>query len=422
MFVQYHCHAGSISSPDHRDGAEAAQHGIRGVWWGRQVRRMLLCEWENVACGRQFASFQPLWRSFCCDLPLPPAAPGFASLRLSPLNRNARRSAFAAGILTDLKCGMSERSLRDCFLCEWEKVGCSWQCVSLQLLWKSFPVDSPSCRGLVLLLSVSHLSLMHALCLLFSDFLRWVSKNSSVKLFAVCRKAGKQHTLVRFFFYQICVLSKTAPQSEWAPESLFFFRFCWTWTKRYLITSQTRVKRVGQIHNWTILIPVHHPWCIRLTRLTLVCEVIRCRLVQVRQNLKKKKDFSGWRPTVAFLNLFLFHSLLRLTSFLSQKQKSPEDSPLHRPLMKSMGLMNPDYFVEQRQDVGHLTKKSTQCCTAHTELLVSKAFRSIARQTCTLRQCYDGHKNWSFVLLSPCASLTSNGAKSFADKAILCGV
>ena len=57
--------------------------------------------------------------------------------------------------------------------------------------------------------------------------------------------------------------------------------------------------------------------CIRLTRLTLVCEVIRYRLVQVRQNLKKK-NFSGWRPAIAFLYLFLFHSLLRLTFFLSQ--------------------------------------------------------------------------------------------------------
>ena len=44
--------------------------------------------------------------------------------------------------------------------------------------------------------------------------------------------------------------------------------------------------------------------------------VIRFRLVQVRRNLKKKKkDFSGWRPAIAFLYLFLFHSLLRLTSF-----------------------------------------------------------------------------------------------------------
>ena len=36
-------------------------------------------------------------------------------------------------------------------------------------------------------------------------------------------------------------------------------------------------------------------WCIRLTRLTLVCEVIRYRLVQVRQN--HKKSFSLlWSP------------------------------------------------------------------------------------------------------------------------------
>ena len=35
--------------------------------------------------------------------------------------------------------------------------------------------------------------------------------------------------------------------------------------------------------------PSWRRWCIQLTRLTLVCEVIRYRLVQVRQNLKKKK-------------------------------------------------------------------------------------------------------------------------------------
>ena len=54
---------------------------------------------------------------------------------------------------------------------------------------------------------------------------------------------------------------------------------------------------------WTIeaaRVKVHHRpyslrmvrWCIRLTRLTLVCEVIRYRLVQVRQNQKKKKKIS----------------------------------------------------------------------------------------------------------------------------------
>ena len=33
----------------------------------------------------------------------------------------------------------------------------------------------------------------------------------------------------------------------------FFFWFCRTWTKRYLFTSQTRVKRVSRIHHRTIL-------------------------------------------------------------------------------------------------------------------------------------------------------------------------
>ena len=34
----------------------------------------------------------------------------------------------------------------------------------------------------------------------------------------------------------------------------FFLWFCRTWTKRYLITSQTRVKRVSRIHHRIILI------------------------------------------------------------------------------------------------------------------------------------------------------------------------
>ena len=35
----------------------------------------------------------------------------------------------------------------------------------------------------------------------------------------------------------------------------------------------------------------------------------------------QKKDFSGWRPAIAFLYFFLFQSLLRLASFLSQYKK-----------------------------------------------------------------------------------------------------
>ena len=39
-----------------------------------------------------------------------------------------------------------------------------------------------------------------------------------------------------------------------------------------------------------------------------------------KSNKISKKDFSGWQPAIVFLYLFLFHSLLRLTSFLSQSK------------------------------------------------------------------------------------------------------
>ena len=57
---------------------------------------------------------------------------------------------------------------------------------------------------------------------------------------------------------------------------------------------QTRVNHVSRIHHRTIFrwcIRKTVRWCIRLMRLTLVCEVIRYRLVQAQQNLKKKKTF-----------------------------------------------------------------------------------------------------------------------------------
>ena len=48
---------------------------------------------------------------------------------------------------------------------------------------------------------------------------------------------------------------------------VFFLRFCRTWTKRYLIISQTRIKRVSRIHHRTILKRVWpmmllHPRCL----------------------------------------------------------------------------------------------------------------------------------------------------------------
>ena len=62
-----------------------------------------------------------------------------------------------------------------------------------------------------------------------------------------------------------------------------------------------KVKRVSRIHHQTILEGWSGDgcsvrmvrWCVRLTRFTLVCEVIRYRFVQVRQNLKKKKGLAA---------------------------------------------------------------------------------------------------------------------------------
>ena len=83
-------------------------------------------------------------------------------------------------------------------------------------------------------------------------------------------------------------------------------------TQQYRITSQTMVM-----------------WCIRLTRLTLACEVIRSHWFK-SDKISKKKDFSGWRPAITFLYLFLFHSLLRLTSFLSPNKNRRKVIKVHQ--------------------------------------------------------------------------------------------
>ena len=90
------------------------------------------------------------------------------------------------------------------------------------------------------------------------------------------------------------------------PTRGVFLGFCQTWTncKRYLITSQSKVKR-ADTSDGLVAYPAFTQWwnafrlltkcfspksdlqrsirCIRLLRLTLSCEVIRYRLVQVRK-------------------------------------------------------------------------------------------------------------------------------------------
>ena len=90
-----------------------------------------------------------------------------------------------------------------------------------------------------------------------------------------------------------------------------FLRLCRIWAKRYLITSQTRVKCLSWIHYPTILRRMVR-WCIRRTRLTLACELLRYRLVQVRKNLKK--TFRVGSPLITFLYVFLVCPIFRLTS------------------------------------------------------------------------------------------------------------
>ena len=63
-------------------------------------------------------------------------------------------------------------------------------------------------------------------------------------------------------------------------------------------------------------------WCIQLTRLTLVCEVIRYCLVQVRQNHKKKRLFGlAARNRLALSLPLSFSSSSYFLSFSIQKWK-----------------------------------------------------------------------------------------------------
>ena len=92
---------------------------------------------------------------------------------------------------------------------------------------------------------------------------------------------------------------KTFRQESWTVicrltiEKSFFFWFCRTWTKRYLITS--------------VVYPANAFWLSSARWLGTAW---------FKSDKTKKKDFSGWRPAIAFLYFFLFHSL-PLSYFLS---------------------------------------------------------------------------------------------------------
>ena len=81
-------------------------------------------------------------------------------------------------------------------------------------------------------------------------------------------------------------------------------------------------------------------WCIRLTHLTLVWEVITYRLLQVRQKLKK--NFLGWRPAIAFLYLFSFILYFFLLPFFL---KTTSIYGFHK-------VINISFFSFQNPDLG----------------------------------------------------------------------
>ena len=61
-----------------------------------------------------------------------------------------------------------------------------------------------------------------------------------------------------------------------------------------------------------------------------------------------KKDFPGWRPVITFLYLFFFRSLLRLTSFLSQKIRHVESTgQLSKISFHSIGIWQEKFWIHR---------------------------------------------------------------------------
>ena len=99
------------------------------------------------------------------------------------------------------------------------------------------------------------------------------------------------------------------------------------------IRRQTMVSQWYRLRSLAIIFVRMVRWCIRLTRLTLVCEVIRYRLVQVRQNQKKKKRLFGLaaRNRLSLSLPLSFSPLSYCLSFSMQKsifRKLPTPKPV----------------------------------------------------------------------------------------------
>ena len=126
-------------------------------------------------------------------------------------------------------------------------------------------------------------------------------------------------------FHLIPVLHSLLLNFHLSSFLFFFFRLCRTLTKRYLITSQMRVQRVSWIHHRTFLRMVR--WCIRLTRLTLVCEVIGTAWLKSDKVQKKKTLGLAAQNRLSLSLLFSFSSSSYLLSFSKKNQCLNWSSP-----------------------------------------------------------------------------------------------
>ena len=100
-------------------------------------------------------------------------------------------------------------------------------------------------------------------------------------------------------------------------------------------------------------------WCSRLTRLTLVCEVIRYRFVLVRQNLKKKKKNFGCRQSLRIgqnLEPRYFWSCAQGNVCLSA---TPPPPPLSLSLSLSFSLLPFRFDIKAVSFFIIVTKKKT---------------------------------------------------------------
>ena len=120
-------------------------------------------------------------------------------------------------------------------------------------------------------------------------------------------------------------------------------------------------------------------WCIRLTRLTLVCEVIRYRLVQVRHNLKTKSFFKCW---CSFCLCQQFCSWVMLTMFGLYRQSETR---------KPAGMVWPTKtYLLSKLEIVFIRK-----CVIHTRSSFTLHQQLAVNLRCCFLKCSE--RQWSFL-------------------------